>query len=114
MATRHFITDRKLAFRGDIDFDGFYDAGIDIIAGFNPIHLLVVLHLQIVEFLFIRTDDLINLIANRRRVDLDAIIDRSQFAQEGLGDLAIGRNDDFTGFRINHVERDFLAQQYIA
>ena len=46
-----------------------------------------------------------------RRIDLDVIVDRRQLAQQRLGDLAVGRDDDFAGLRVDHVERDFFAEQ---
>ena len=49
-----------------------------------------------------------------RRIDLDVIVNRRQFAQQRLGDLAIGRNDDFAGLRVDHVERNFFAEQDVA
>jgi hypothetical protein len=57
-----------------------------------------VLHLEIVEFLLVLADDLVDLVANRRRIDLDAIVDLRQFSEQRLGDLAVGRDDDFAGF----------------
>ena len=49
-----------------------------------------------------------------RRIDLDAIVDRRQLAQQRLGDLAVGRDDDFAGLGVDHVERDLLAEQDVA
>ena len=46
-----------------------------------------------------------------RRIDLDVIVDRGQLAQERLGDLAVGRDDDFAGLRVDHVERNLLAEE---
>ena len=58
---------------------------------------LVILHLQIVEFLFEAADDFVDLVADGRWIDLDAVIDGRQFAQECLGDLPVRGNDDFAG-----------------
>ena len=49
-----------------------------------------------------------------RRIDLDAVVDRRQLAQQRLGDLAVGRDDDLAGLAVDHVERDLLAQQDVA
>jgi hypothetical protein len=75
---------------------------------------LVVLHLQIVELLLKAADDLVDLVADRRGIDLDAVIHRRQLAQQRLGDLAVGRDDDLAGLAVDHVERDLLAQQDVA
>ncbi len=37
--------------------------------------------------------------------------DRGQLAEERLGDLAVGRDDDFAGLGVDHIERDLLAEQ---
>jgi hypothetical protein len=34
-----------------------------------------------------------------------------QLAQQRLGDLAVGRDDDLAGLAVDHVERDLLAEQ---
>ena len=39
------------------------------------------------------------------------IINRSKFTKEGLGDLAISRDDNFTRLRVHNVERDFLSKE---
>ena len=49
-----------------------------------------------------------------RRIDLDAVVDRRQLAQQRLGDLAVGRDDDFAGLAVDHIERDLLAEQDVA
>ena len=36
-----------------------------------------------------------------------------QFAQQRLGDFAIGRNDDLARHSIDNIERNFFAQQNI-
>ena len=46
-----------------------------------------------------------------RGIDLDVIVDGRQLAQQRLGDLAVGRDDDLTGLGVDHVERDLLAEQ---
>ena len=75
VASGHFVTDRELALGGDVNFDRFDDAAVDAFAGFGAFHFFVVLHLQIVEFLFKAADDFVDLVADRRRIDFDAVID---------------------------------------
>ena len=67
--------------------------------------------LELVELVFVTADDLADLVADRRRIDLDVIVNRRQLAQQRLGDLAVGRDDDFAGLRVDHVERNLLAEQ---
>src|ERR1035437_5882083 len=110
----HLITNRQLALRGDIDFDRLDDAAIDALAGLGALKLFVVLHLQVVELLFEATNDFVDLVTDRRGVDLDAVINLRQLAQERLGDLPIGRDNDFPSLAVNHVERNLLAQQDVA
>ena len=114
VAAGHFVADRQFALGGDIDFDRLDDAAVHFLAGFGAFEFLVVLHLEIVEFLFEAADDLVDLVADRRGINLDAIIDLRQLAQQGLGDFAVGRDDDFAGLGIDDVERDFFAQQDVA
>ena len=114
VAAGHLVAHRQLALGGDIDLDRLDDAAVHAFAGFGALQLLVVLHLQIVELLFEAADDLVDLVANRRGVDLDAVVNLRQLAQQGLGDLAVGRNDDFAGLAVDHVQRDLLAQQDVA
>ena len=56
-------------------------------------------------------DDLADLVADRARIDLDHIVDAGKLAQEHLGDLAVGRDDDLAAFAVDDVERDLLAEQ---
>ena len=44
------------------------------VAGLDAIHLLVVLHLEVVELFLVRPDDLVNLVPYGRRIDLDPVI----------------------------------------
>ena len=67
--------------------------------------------LEVVEAVAVLSDNLEDLVADRARVDFDLIVDARQFAEEGFGDLAVGRNDDFAAFAIDHIERDLLAEQ---
>ena len=81
VASRHFVADRQFALGRDINFDRLDHAAIDFLAGFRAFEFFVVLHLQIVELLFESADDFVDLVANRRRIDFDAIIDLRQFAR---------------------------------
>jgi hypothetical protein len=56
-------------------------------------------------------DDLAILMRIGRGIDLDVIVDRRELAQERLGDLAVGRDDDLAGLGVDHVERDLLAEE---
>ena len=114
VAARHLVADGKFAFRRDVNLDRLDDAGVHFVAGFQTLHFLVVLHLQIIELLFEAADDLIDFVADRRGVDLDPIVNASQLAQERFGDLPVRRDDDFAGLGVDHVEGDFFAQQNVA
>jgi hypothetical protein len=114
VAAGHFVADRELALRGDVNLDRLDDAAVGAFARFGALDFLVVLHLQVVELLFEAADDLVDLVANRRGINLDPVIHFRQLAQQGLGDLAIGRNDDFARLAVDHVERNFFAQQNVA
>ena len=114
VAAGHLVAHRQFALGRDIDLHGLDDACIDFVTGLGALHLLIVLHLQVVELLFEAADDFVDLVANRRGVDFDAVVDVRQFAQQRLGDLAVGGNDDFAGLGVDHVERNFLAEQDVA
>ena len=107
----HLVTDRELALRGDVDLDLLDDAGIDVVAALDLVHRALVLEFELGELVLKLADDLADLVADRRRIDLDVIVDAGQLAQQGLGDLAVGRDDDFAGLGVDHVERNLLAEQ---
>ena len=111
VATGHLVADRKLALGGDVNLHLLDHARINVLAGFGAADFLVVLHLQLVELLLKLADDLVDLVADRRRVDLDLVIDLRQLAQQRLGDLAVRRDDDLAGLGVGHVERDFFTEQ---
>ena len=111
MAAGHLVTDRELALAGDEDLDLLDDAGIDIVAAFHAVHFNFALVLQLFEFVFERADDFADLDADRAGIDFDMIVNRGELAQQCLGDLAVGRDDDFTGLGIDHVEGDFFVQE---
>ncbi len=82
---------------------------IDVVAAFDAIHRTLTLEFELGELVFVARDDLADLVADRRRIDLDVIVNHRQFAQERLGDLAIRRDDDFAGLGVDHIERNFFA-----
>src|ERR1051325_3249112 len=110
----HLVTHRELALRGDIDFDRLDDTAIGAFAGFGALDLFVVLHLDVVELLFEAADDFVDFVADGRGIDFDAVINHRQFAQQGLGDLAVGGDDDFARLAVDDVEWNFLAEQDVA
>ena len=111
VAAGHLVADRELALRGDVDLHLLDDAGIDVVAALDAVHRALVLELELGELVLELADDLEDLVADRRRIDVDVIVDRRQLAQERLGDLAVGRDDDFAGLGVDHVERDLLAEE---
>jgi len=111
VAAGHLVTDGKLALAGDEDLDLLDDAGIDVIAAFDAAEVLLLLVLEVGETVLELPDDLADLVADRARVDLDHVVDARELAQEHLGDLAVGRDDDLAALAIDDVERDLLAEQ---
>ena len=73
--------------------------------------LALALALELVELRLVGADDLHDLDADRGGVDLDVLGDRGQLAQERLGDLAVGRDDDFADLAVDDVERDLFAEE---
>ena len=63
--------------------------------------------------MFVGSDDLADLVADRARIDLDVIVNHRQLAQQRLRDLAIRWNDDLAGFGVHHIERNFFAQKNV-
>ena len=110
----HLITDRQLALGSDVNFHRLDDADIDFFAALRALNLFIVLHLEVVELLLKARDDLVDLVTDRRRIDLDAIVNAGQLAQQRLGNLAICRDDDFARLRIYDVERNLFTKQDVA
>ena len=104
---------RELALAGDVDLDLLDDAGIDLVAAFHAVHGAFLLGFQLRELALVALDDLLDLVADRARVDVDVIVHAGQLAQQGLGDLAVGRDDDLARLGVDHVERNLLAQQHV-
>jgi len=71
------------------DFDRLDDAALGGLAGFGALDFFVVLHLDVIELLFEGADDFVDLVADGRGINLDAVINAGQLAQQGLGDFAM-------------------------
>ena len=113
VTTGHLVTHGKLPFRGDEDLHFLDDAGIDFITGLKRIELPLALGVEFLEATFKRTDDLQDLVTDRGRINFDMVVDGGELPKQRFGDLPVRRNDDFTGLRIDHIERDFLSQQNV-
>ena len=111
MPARHLVADAQLALARDENFDLLDNAGVDVVAAFDPIHRAFPLELELGELVLVLRDDFADLVSNRARIDLDVIVRHRQFAEQRLGDLAVGRDDDFAGLGVHDVERNFLAEE---
>ncbi len=114
VTTGHLITNRELALGGDVNFDGFYDTRIHILSGLNLPKFIFILRANFFELLVEPAHDFVNLVADRRRIDLNQIMNRRQFTQKRLGDLAIGRDNDFTRLAVDHIQRNLFTQKNVA
>ena len=113
MTTGHLVTHGEFPFGGNEDFDFLDDARIDFIAGLQRVEFALALGVEFLEAAFKRSDDFQDLVTDWGRVDFDVVVDRSELAEQRLGDLAVGRDDDLAGLCVDHVERDFFAQQNV-
>ena len=113
VAAGHFVADRKLALGGDVNLHLLHHARIHIRAGFHAIHFVDVGRFQILKALEEGSEDFVDLIADRRGINFDLIVNTRQLAQEGFGNLAIGGDDDFARLAIDHIERNFFAEQNV-
>ena len=111
VAAGHLVADGNLPLGGNIDFHLFDDPGVDVLTGLDALQLHIFLVGQLVELLFEARDDLADFDPDRAGIDLDVVVHVGDLPQQRLGDLAVGRDDDFTGFRVDHVERDLLVEQ---
>ena len=111
MTARHFVADTELALAGDVNFDLLDDPRFDFLAAFHAVRRAIPFELQLGELVFVSANDFADPIPNRARVDLDVIVGSRQFSQKRFRDFAIGRDNDFTGFGVYDVERNFFAQQ---
>ena len=111
MTTGHLVTDGKLALAGDEHTHLLDHAGFAFVARFDTVQGTLTLKVRIGKLLFEGTDDVEDLVAHRARVDFDGVVTFGQLAQQGLGDLFVGADDDFTGLAIDHVERDLLVEK---
>ena len=111
VASGHLVTDLELLLGGDVDLHLLDRAVTGAFSGLDGTDLALTVALELVKLGLVRADDLHDLDANRRGVDLDVLGDRGQLAQEGLRDLAVGGDDDLAGFAVDDVERDLLAKE---
>ncbi len=74
MTACHLVTHRELALGGDVNLHRFHNTGVDLFARFDLSHLIFILSTDIIEFSAESANDLIDLIADRRRIDLDPVI----------------------------------------
>ncbi len=75
VAAGHLVTDRELALGGDVDLDLLDDAGVDVIAALDAVHRALVLDFELGELVLELADDLADLVADRRGIDVDVIVD---------------------------------------
>ena len=109
VTTCHLVADRQFALGRDVDLHRFDDSRIHVFAGFHAPQFLVVRDLEIVEFLFESADDFVDFVPDRRGVDLPMrSYTVASFRSKRLRDLAICRDDDFTGLAVHHVERNLF------
>src|SRR5262245_38213758 len=109
MASSHLIANAQFAFAGDINLHLLDDTRIDIVPALDSVERTLFLEVEFSKFVFKRTDDLPNLVTNGARIDVYMIVDTSELAEQRFSDLSIRRNDDFAGFGIDYIERDFLT-----
>ena len=111
VASGHLVADAELALAGDVNLDLLDDAGIDVVAAFDAAEVLVALVVEVDKLVLELADDLVDFVPDRARVDFDVVVNRRELPQELLRDLAVGRDDDLAGLRVDHVERDLLVEQ---
>ena len=70
-------------------------------------------HLQIFETFTEGIEDLVDLVPDWRRINLDLVVAHCEFAQEGFGNLTVGRDDDLAGFAIHHIQRNLFAEENV-
>ena len=111
VATGHLVSDFKLLLRGDIDFDLLDRAVTGALSSFNRTHLTLAISFEFIELRLIAADDLHDLDPDRRRINLDVLGYGCKTPEKSLRDLSVGWDDDFAGFTVDHVERDFFAKK---
>jgi hypothetical protein len=65
VASCHLVTDRQLPLGSDVNLHGLDHAAVNSLTRLSTLKFLVVLHLEVIEFLLKAADDLINLVADR-------------------------------------------------
>ena len=105
----HLVADAELTLARDENFHLLDDARVDVVAAFDAIHRAFPLELELGKLVLVLRDDFPDFVPDRARIDLDVIVRDRELAQECLGDLAVGRDDDLAGLGIDHVERNLLA-----
>ena len=70
-------------------------------------------HLQIFETFTEGIEDLVDLVPDGRRINLDLVVAHCEFAQEGFGNLTVGRDDDLAGFAVHHIQRNLFAEENV-
>ena len=63
--------------------------------------------------MFVGSNDLADLVPDRTRIDFNMVVNVRQLPQQCLGNFAVGRDDDFARFGIDHVQRNFFAEQNV-
>jgi hypothetical protein len=114
VAAGHLVTHAELLLAGHVDLDLLDDAGVDVVAASTRSSAR--------SFSMSRSWNLplnslmmpLDLDLDGAGIDLDVVVGRGQLAQQGLGDLAVGRDDDLARVHVDHVQRDLLAQQDVA
>ena len=81
VAPSHLVANRKLALARDVNFYLLNDTGIDIVAALHPVHRAFPFQLELGKLVFVRGNDLADLVPNGRGIDLDVIVNVRQLAQ---------------------------------
>src|SRR5437762_11927833 len=78
VTSSHLVAHAQLTFAGDINFYLLDDARIDIVAALHAIHCSLTFQLKLGELVFVRLNDLPDLVPDRAGIDLDVIVNISQ------------------------------------
>ena len=110
----HLVTHGEFPLGSNEDLNFLDDAGFDFVARFHLVQVHFPLVVEFGKLRFKGTGNIEDLVPHWARIDLDVIVFLGHLVQERLGDLLIGRDDDFARLRIDHVQRDFLVEQVLA